>query len=666
MENIKKKIADLIEKLQLWEYEYYALEQPSVTDFEYDQNLKMLIELEEKYPELKRKDSPSVRVGGYVSEKFVKVKHNYPMLSLSNAFDKNDLLKFDNDIKKALDVKSVDYIVEPKIDGLSISLIYKNGYLLKAITRGDGLVGEDVTQNIKTIKTIPLKIDFDGEIEIRGEIFLDKESFNKINNDPSNLKKFANARNAASGSLRNLDSKITASRNLKGYFYYVPDNEKINCDSQWAVLKWLQKNKIVVSNEIKRCNSIDDVFIQIDYLSAKRNDFKYDIDGIVVKVNNIKYYDELGYTSKFPKWAIAYKFLATVKETKLLSITTTVGRTGKINFISHLNPVEIDGSIITKATLHNAEYILEKDIRINDIVQVYKAGDIIPKIIAPIITKREDNSFVWNKPLNCPGCNSVLVQPDNEVDQYCLNDDCQEKLIQQIIHFCSRDGMNIEGVSEMIIRKFYEHKIIQDYTDLFLLEAKKSIILSLDILIKEKSFNNLISAINKSKNNSLEKLLFALGIKHIGENAAKVISCRFKNIDNLMQANYEQLKNVGEIGDKMANSIIEWFANKFNLEKINKLRNYGINFEYIDEFQNFVIPTNNLIYMNKKFVITGSFNLDRNKIKNILESAYQSKVTNTVTKNTDFLIIGKNYTESKLQKAKILNVKIVDFPFWDL
>lgn len=664
MEDIKKIITDLIVKLKQWEYEYYALEQPTVADAVYDETLKQLIELEQQYPQFKQPDSPTVRVGGYVSDKFEKYKHNIPMLSLSNAFDEGDLIKFDNDIKKELQINNVEYVVEPKIDGLSISLIYKDGFLYKAVTRGDGIYGEDVTANIKTIKNIPLSISYKGEIEMRGEIFLDKKTFNEINDNLE--KKFANARNAASGSLRNLDTKITASRKLKGYFYYVPQNNKLNLFTQYEILKWLQKNQIMVSKDIIKCNNIQEVIARVKYLTEYRDNFLYDIDGIVIKVNNINYYDEIGYTSKFPKWAIAYKFPANIKQSKLLSIEITVGRTGKINFIANLQPIELDGSIVSKATLHNAEYILEKDIHINDYVLIYKAGDIIPKIIEPILNKRDNTIVKWYKPQVCPSCNSDLVQFNNEVDQYCVNENCKDKNIKKIVHFCILDAMNIEGISEMIITKLYENNFVTSISDLYLLYSKKEQVINSNILIKEKSFQNIITQIEKSKNNSLEKLIFGLGIKHVGLNAAKLLCKRFKNITNIANATIEELTNINEIGDKMANSVFEWFKNQQNMELINKLIELNVNTNYIDDFAMYKVSEDKLIYMNKNYVITGSFSQSRNIIKNILESVFFSKVSSSVTKKTDYIIIGKNYTESKLNKANELNVKVIQDEFWNL
>lgn len=666
MEKIKNQIESLVKKLKQYEYEYYALENPSVSDYEYDSCLKELIELENKYPQFKTPDSPTNRVGGYVSEKFNKIKHTTPMLSLGNAFNHEQLIKFDNDIKKDLNIKNVEYVVEPKIDGLSISLKYQNGYLVQAVTRGDGVVGEDVTENVKTIKNIPLSIDYKDEIEIRGEVFLYKKDFEKINNDPNLIKKFANARNAASGSLRNLDTSITAQRNLSGLFYYVPNASNVlNIKTQYGVIEWLKKHNVPTSNEIKKFKNIEEVIARVEEITQKRENFKFDIDGIVIKVNNFDYYEEIGYTSKFPKWAVAYKFPANIKESKLLSIDVTVGRTGRINYIANIEPTLLDGSMISKATLHNADYIQEKDIMINDYIEIYKAGDIIPKIIKPLIEKRDGTQIPFEVPTQCPSCKSLLVKNESEIELYCLNDACDEKIIQGITHFCSRNAMNIDGLSEAIIRKFYENDIIKDYTDLYELKNKKELIISLDLQIKEKSFNNLVDSIEKSKSNSMERLVFALGIKHVGFNVAKLLSRRFKSIEELSMADCEDIENIGDIGNKISNSIVEWFNEKQNSEKLQKLYNNHINFKYINEYENVSVKIENEKYMNKTFVITGSFSKNRNEIKNLLESVYHSKITSSVSKKTDYILVGNNATENKVEKAKSLNVPIIDFEFWN-
>lgn len=664
MIDIKKKIELLREKLRFWEYEYYALDAPSVSDFEYDSNLQELILLEKKYPQFKIEDSPSNRVGGFVSKSFDKFKHTIPMLSLGNAFDNSDLIKFDQDIKNAINIDVVEYIIEPKIDGLSISLKYNDGKLVRGVTRGDGDIGEDVTPNVKTIKNIPLVIPYKGEIEVRGEIFLTKANFNLINEDKNITKKFANARNAASGAVRNLDTKITASRKLSAFFYYVPENKKIHCLKQEEVLNWLKDNYFSISKESRKCKGIDEVIQSIEQMKLSRDNIKYDIDGIVIKVNNIDSYDEIGFTSKFPKWAIAYKFPANIVETKLLSIDITVGRTGKINFVANVEPINLDGSQVTKATLHNAEYINEKDIRVNDWVRIYKAGDIIPKIIEPILNKRSVDSMVFLPPTNCIFCNFKLEKNINEVDQYCNNYFCEEKIIQNLIHFVSRDCMNIDGLSEAIIRKLYLKGFIKNVSDIYNLENHYENIKRENLLLKDKSLANLINSINFSKNNSLEKLLFGFGIRHVGFNLAKQIAKRFKSIDRILNASLDELLDVADVGIKVCESVFSWFHNIENINLIEKLKSLHVNSLYVNEYEGIIVSKENDMFVNKNFVITGSFEESRVIIKNIIESVYNSKVMSTLTKKIDFLVVGTNPTLSKIEKAKTLNIEIIYNEFW--
>lgn len=681
-DKVLKKILDLRKLLNQYNFEYYGLESPTVSDYEYDMTLKSLIELEQLYPEYDSPNSPSKKVGGYVSEKFSKVKHDIPMMSLSNAFDEADLLKFDNDIRKEIGNNCYSYVVEPKIDGLSISVKYKNGELIQAITRGDGEIGEDVTENVKTIKSLPLTIDWKQDLEIRGEVFLNKKDFEKINNDPKLVKKFANARNAASGSLRNLDSSITAKRNLSALFYYVPKSSDISVNEQIKVIKWLDDYMIPTSKEIRHCKNIKEVLDRIDELTNQREGFKFDIDGIVIKVNEFNYYEEIGYTSKFPKWAIAYKFPAVVKQTKLNSIDVTVGRTGKINYIANLDPVLLEGSIVQKATLHNYEYIFDKDILINDVVEIYKAGDVIPKIIRPIKEKRNGNEVEFKEPTSCPSCKFKLVKNADEVDLYCLNENCEEKIIQQIQYFGSRDAMNIEGLSISIIRRLYDNKVIKDAIDLYYLESKKEELFSIKqkiirkndngkgkeferSLFKDKSFQNVITGIEKSKTNSMEKFLTALGIKHVGLSVAKSLSKRFKTMKELSLATKEEIEQVGDTGEKISESIIKWFADEKNQDLLWRAQKVGINFNYINEYSDAVVDKSHQIYMNKTFVITGSFKKSRKEITDYIESVFDAKVSSTVSKKTDFLILGEEPGESKVKKAKELNIPTITKPFWN-
>ncbi len=675
MNNILIKINNLKEKLKQWEYEYYVLDNPSVSDYEFDITLRELIELENKYPEFITSDSPSQRVGGQVSEKFKKEKHIFPMLSLSNSFNKNDLLKFDQDIEKIVLSSNNEYFVEPKIDGLSISLIYKDGVLIKGITRGDGVTGEDVTVNVKTIKTIPLIIDYKKDLEVRGEIFLDKESFSKMNNESD--KKFANARNAAAGTLRNLDSKVVAKRNLKAIIYNIPNPLEHNLQSQNQVINFLKKHKFKTSNESKLCSNINEVFEKIEWFNKNRELIPYDIDGIVIKYDNILKYEEIGYTSKFPKWATAYKFPAEVVESKLLSIDVTVGRTGRINYIANIEPVNLNNTMVSKATLHNYDYIKEKDIMINDYVSLFKAGEIIPKIIGVNHKKRDNNVIKFNEPSNCPMCNYTLVKNKDEVDLYCVNEECKGRIIEGVVHFVSRQAMNIDGLSEGIIRKFFDEKIINSIWDIYEIKNKKELIFSKNVYkkdieqgikkqknFKDKSFDNLVESIEKSKKNSLERLIFALGIKHVGEVASKSLSKKYKSLDNLRKASLDDLMSLNDLGEKMAMSIFKFFNDEKSYLIFENIKKYGINTNYIqsNDYSDIHIKEK---YKNKTFLVTGSFSTySRNQIKDILLELYNSKCVGTITKNVDYVIAGKNATQHKIDKAIQMNIPIIEEEFW--
>ena len=661
--DIKKKINNLVEKLKKWEYEYYALESPTVSDSEYDLSLKELVELEDKNPEFRNIDSPTLRVGGFISEKFEKVKHKIPMLSLSNAFSNEDIVKFDNDIRKELSENiSFTYSLEPKIDGLSISLIYEDGFLKKALTRGDGIEGEDVTENVKTIKYVPLSIPFKDEIEIRGEIFFDKKSMEKINSISE--KKFVNARNAASGTIRNLDSSIVAERNLNAIMYNIPESIENNIFKQSDVLKWLKHNFFNVSKYNKVCENVDELINEIKWFQENRETIPFDIDGIVIKINEINLYDDIGYTSKFPKWATAYKFPPKIVSSKLIDIKTSVGRTGRINYIAQIEKVKIDGVAIQNATLHNFEYIQEKDIRINDYVELYRAGEVIPKIIGPIISKRTNECKKFICPKTCPSCNSILEKIENEVDLYCNNKKCERKIIESISHFVSRNTMDIDGLSIKIIEKLYDKNIISSFIDLYKLENKKEEIINANLLIKEKSFNNLISQINKSKGNSLERLIFGLGIKHVGEVASKAIAKKYLSLSNFKNITIESLLEISDLGDKMANAIFNYFNDCDNDEIINSLINMKIANEYFSKWSGNQISNENEIYRNKKMVITGSFSTSRNEIKPLLEEMYGAKISSKVGPSVDFLLIGNNPTSKKIEEAKKYNIRIIDKEFW--
>ena len=660
MDEIKSRIEKLKTLLRKWEYEYYVLNNPTVSDEEYDITLRQLIELETKYPEFLTSDSPSQRVGGTASTKLKKYQHKTKMMSLANAFSADEMRKFDNDIKKAIGVNSkIVYCVEPKIDGLSMSLIYQDGKLVSGATRGDGLIGEDVTPNVKTIKSIPLMIDFQDDIEIRGEVFLTKKNFEKINDSiEDEEKKFANPRNAASGSLRQLDPKITAKRNLTMYCYQIPNESQYGLKKQSEVIDFLKKNKFNVAPEIKICNGIEEVINVINNWTDRKNDLEFPIDGVVIKVNNFADHEKIGYTSKFPKWAIAYKFPPNVVETKLENITTTVGRTGRINYVANLSPVLLDGSTISAATLHNAEYIAAKDIRIGDTVKIFKAGEIIPKVIGPNLKLRPNNTKSYVPPQNCPICGSKLEKVEGEVDQYCVNIDCPARGLLNIVHFADRDAMNIDGLSNKILEKFWDNNIVKNIIDLFYLKDKKQQILNLDLHIKDKMFDHLVSSIENSKKSNLDKLIYGLGIRHVGAITAKVLAEKYKTLDALSQASLESLIGIKDVGETVGQSIVDFFKVENNKVLINKLKEVGVNTKLIERSYDTNSP-----YYQKKFVITGSFEIPRNEIIKIMEEKYDAKFFGSVNKDIDYLI-ANDFESSKFKKAKELGIKIITNKIW--
>ncbi len=670
MEKIKLKIKELCEKLEKWNYEYYALDNPSVSDAIYDQTMQELIRLEKTYPNLKLSDSPSNRVGGVVLDKFNKIKHKKPMLSLDNIFDREGLAKFCENINEVSKQQN-SYVVEPKIDGLSISIIYENCRLKIACTRGDGEYGEDVTKNILTINEIPLYINEkykNDNIEVRGEVYMSIKTLAELNEISE--KKFANCRNAAAGALRNLDSSITRSRNLQAFFYFVYINGNLHATHHES-LNWLKENNFKVAEAIKLAQNEQEVWSAIEKLQKERQQLPYEMDGVVIKVNERKYYEDIGSTNKFPKWAIAYKFPATIVSTKLLSIKATVGRTGKITYVANLEPIQIDGSLVSNASLHNLDFILKKDIRINDYVYIFKAGEIIPYVDNVVIEKRTKECISYQGITLCPSCNEPLSFNEEEVDQYCLNNNCKEKSIRNIEYFCSRDVMNIEGVSLSIIRKLFDHQIIKSAIDLFYLKDKKQQVFDANINIKEKSFSNIIKSINASKSNSLERLITSFAIKGVGITIATILAKKYKTLNNLKAATLSDLLNLNIIGEKIANNIYEFFKSKNNIDLIDEYKSIGINFDYISKgdsqefaiYNQFASLNENQMYHNKTFVITGSFEQTREEIKLILEECYGAKVVNVITKNVDYLIAGKN-TGSKLDKAIKLKIPIIEKEFW--
>ena len=647
---MKDRYNELIEILKKANYEYYVLDRPTITDQEYDKYMRELTNIEEKYPELKREDSPSSRVGGEVIDSFKKVVHEKPMLSLSNVFNEDEIREFDSRISKEL--KSYEYVCEPKIDGLSVSLIYKDGVLVRGATRGDGVTGEDITHNVKTIKNIPLTLNRKIDIEVRGEIYMSKDAFNKLNitRELNGKELFANPRNAAAGSVRQLDSKIASSRNLASFIYHLPNPLEYGIHTHYEALEFMKSLGFVVNKNIRKVHSIKELLEYIEYWTENRNTLPYEIDGIVIKLNNLDDQEKVGFTSKYPKWATAYKFPATLALTKLKDIIFTVGRTGQVTPNAILEPVILMGSTISKTTLHNEDYVLERDIRIGDTVAIKKAGDVIPEVVKVIKERRTGTEKKFEMTKNCPICGSTLVRKDNEAAYYCLNPICDAKHIEGLIHYTSRDAMNIEGFGDRIIEDFYNMGYLKSISDFYDLEKYKDELMELEGF-GQKSINNLLDSISNSKKNSLERLLFGLGIRQIGKKTAKILAKEYRNIDNIIDASIEDLTNIKDVGEIIAKSVYEYFKNDKNINLINELKAFDVNMVYIGND-----TEGNINFENKTFVITGTLSKPREEIAEIIESL-GGNVSGSVSKKTDIVLVGEN-AGSKETKARQLNIEI--------
>ena len=650
---MKNRYNELVELLNKANYEYHVLDNPTITDQEFDKYLRELINIEKEYPELVRDDSPTQKIGGEVIDGFKKIRHDIPMLSLSNVFNESEIMEFDNKISK--EGFHPNYVCELKIDGLSVSLKYKNGKFVSAATRGDGVVGEDITHNAKTIKSIPLRLNKDIDIEVRGEIFMSKkvlEELNKLRSE-QNLPLFQNCRNAAAGSIRQLDSNIARQRKLDTFIYHLPNPLDYGIKTHMEALEFMKE--LGFKTNPNNC-LVSDVNGILDFINEKgsiRSELPYDIDGVVIKVNDINIQTELGYTLKYPKWATAYKFPATLVLTKLKDIIFTVGRTGQITPNAVLEPVLVQGSTIRRATLHNEQYVIDKGLKIGDIVSIRKAGDVIPEVVNPIIDRRDgtEKDFVMIK--KCPICGSDLEISKSGIDYFCHNDACPKRNIESLIHYVSRKAMNIDGLGERIIEDFYNMGFIKKIEDIYDLKDKKTLLIELEGF-GDKSVNNLITSVENSKSNSLERLLFALGINGIGEKNAKILAKKYKNIDNLMKASYEELNNIRDIGPVLAKSIFEFFNNEENIVLINNLKNIGVNMNYIGED-----VVENVNFINKKFVVTGTLKkYSRDEIKEIIENN-GGTTSESVSKKTDIVIVGEN-AGSKYDKAVSLGIEIWD------
>ena len=577
--DLEKRVAELNKLLHEYAYAYYVLDKPLVPDAVYDQLMLELMEIEKEHPELVYPDSPTQRVGGKPLEGFKKVTHRYPMLSLSNAFNEEELRDFDRKIRQAIG-DDYNYVCELKIDGLAIALRYENGIFVQGATRGDGSVGEDITVNLKTIKDIPLRLREPVTIEVRGEAYMPKKSFAELNREREENGEdlFANPRNAAAGSLRQLDPKITASRNLATFIYGIGGNgEAFGIDNHAQMLDYLETLGFRVNKERAVCETIDDVLAFIEKWTEDRPNLPYEIDGIVIKVNRFAQQEELGNTVKSPRWAIAYKFPAEEASTKVLDIELTVGRTGVVTPTAILEPVKIAGSTVSRASLHNEDLIREKDIRIGDTVIVHKAGDIIPEVVRVIFEQRPEGTVPFNMPEHCPACGSRLVRIDDEVAIRCVNPSCPAQIAEGIKHFVSRNAMNIDGLGEKITELLLKENYIRDVADLYYLKAEELAKLE---RMGELSASNLINAIERSKENSLERLLFGLGIRHVGEKAAKLIAEEFETMDRVMEATEEELMSIYEIGEKIAKSVVSYFKKEEAKDLIYRLKEAGVNMTY--------------------------------------------------------------------------------------
>ena len=648
---MEDRYLELIKIINEADYNYHTLDNPTITDQEYDSYLRELYEIEEKNPDIVRDDSPSHRAGGKVLSEFNKITHKIPMLSLSNVFNEEEIRLFDSRIRKEGIIPK--YVCELKIDGLSVSLRYEKGKLVSAATRGDGITGEDITNNVKTIKTIPLMLNKEIDIEVRGEIYISKKMFNEVNKTrrEKGLEEFQNCRNLAAGSIRQLDSSVAASRKLDSWIYHLPNPSDYGIKTHYDALMFMKDLGFKVNPNNKLVNNIDELLDFIDTKSRERDNLPYDIDGIVIKLNNISDQKIMGFTAKYPKWATAYKFPAKVVLTKLKDIIFTVGRTGQITPNAVLDPVLVQGSTIRRATLHNEDYVKQKDLKIGDTVSIRKAGDVIPEVIESIKERRSGNEKDFVMIANCPICGSKLIKKEGQVDYYCTNLKCDARNIEKLIHFVDRHAMNITGLGERIIEDFYNMGFIRNIVDIYNLKSHREDLIELEGF-GNKSVDNLLLAIENSKNNSLERLIFALGIEQVGEKTAKVLAKKYETLDNLMNAKLEELIEINDVGEIIAKSIVEFFNNEENIRTIDLLKKIGINISYTGEK-----IKEKEAFLNKTFVVTGTLNnYSRDEIKEKIEN-FGGRTSESVSKKTNVVIVGEN-PGSKYDKALKLGIEI--------
>ncbi len=651
--SVKDRIDEIRSLLEKYNYEYYVLDNPSVADAEYDRLMQELIMLENEHPEYQSPLSPSQRVGGIVQDKFKEVTHKRMMLSLANAFNEDDLRDFDKKVREITGLDKVIYMAEMKIDGLGMSLVY-HGNLEYAATRGNGVTGEDVTANVITIKSIPSRINTPEDFEIRGEVFMPKKSLERLNKEREQTGEplFANARNAAAGSIRQLDSGIAASRGLDAFWYYFVNASDFGIRYHSEALKMADKLGFKTNPERRLCNGIEEVLKYVEEYTEKRSSLAYDIDGIVIKVDDMSLYDKLGYTAKTPRWAIAYKFPPEEVVTKLEDIIFTVGRTGKITPNAVLTPVRVAGSVVQRATLHNEDFINEKELKIGDYVVIRKAGDVIPEVVRPVKERRTGTEIPFVMINNCPVCGMPLIRKD--AMHFCCNPHCDARQIESIIHFSSREAMDIEGLGERVAEQFFNQGFFRNVKEIYSLANHRDEIISLDGW-QSKSVDNLINAIEKSKENSLERVLFGLGIKEVGVKMAKTLARKYMNIDNLIAASEEELLEIADVGPVVASSIVNFFADERNIETINALKEQHVNFNYLGS----TVKAADSYFSGKTVVLTGTLmKYGRKEATEILENL-GAKVTGSVSKATDVVIAGVE-AGSKLDKAQALGITVLN------
>ena len=642
---MKERIDELVEILNEANYNYHVLDNPTITDQEFDKLLRELFILEEKYPKLIREDSPTHRIGGVILDEFQKITHKIPMMSLGNVFNEDEIRAFDSRIKK--EGINPQYVCELKIDGLSVSLHYEKGKLITAATRGD------ITNNVKTIKTVPLTLKKEIDIEVRGEIYMSKDTLKKINEERKSKGEplLQNCRNAAAGSIRQLDSKVAASRKLDCWIYHLPNPEDYGLKTHWESLEFMKELGFKTNPNNLLITDVEGILDYISYKGKERPDYKYDIDGVVIKVNNLSQQKKMGFTAHHPKWATAYKFPAEEVLTKLKDIIFTVGRTGQITPNAVLEPVIVAGSTISRATLHNEDYVIAKDLKIGDTVSIHKAGDVIPEVGEVKVERRTGDEKDFEMIKTCPMCNEPILKKEGQVDYFCINQHCPARHIEGLCHFVSRKAMNIDGLGDRIIEDFYNMNYIKEFPDIYKLNNYRDELIELEGY-GNKSIDNLLQAIENSKKNSLERLLFGLGISNVGEKTAKMLSMKYESLDKLMSTTFEELNSIPDIGEIIAKSIIDYFENEKNIEIINELKELNLNMEYTGP----KVEVNENFY-NKTFVITGTLTkYTRDEVEEKIE-LLGGKTSSSVSKKTSAVIVGEN-PGSKYDKALKLGIPI--------